>query len=990
MPTTTQLLLSLPLSLIPASALAQSATTTAAPAAQTNAAPDKSSGAATRQQAMDAEDEAQEIVVTGQRPPGSVLGDIPPEITLTPADIRSYGVNNISDLIDQLSPQTGSGRGSGAPVVLLNGRRIGSFAEIRDLPTEAILRAEVLPEEVSLKYGYSADQRVVNIVLRPRFRAKIGQAGGTMATAGGGESVNPELNLVRIDHDKRLSINLRYQDSVAIRESERNVISTGSGRPYDLAGNIGPATFGAGEIDPALSALVGQTVSVVGVPAVAATRAPTLADFAATANRPNATDISDYRTLRGSSEQFSSNVVYAHPAFGRSTLTVNGSLSYTRGDSLNGLPGATLTVPTGDPFSPFANPVALYRYIGNDPLHQRTETLTGHLGLTLNGDRGAWRWQLIGNYDYSQSKTNTQTGLDVSGAQAQLDALDPGFNPFAAIPSSLVGGMLVDRAKSISNTESLQAIVGGPVAKLPAGNITTNIRAGVDLTGFDASSFRAGVAQSGDLSRRDANGQINVDFPLASKRGNFLPFLGTLTANFNAAVHELSDFNTLRTLGYGLFWTPVPQATFIASFTQTDGAPTVQQIGNPMVVTPQVRVFDYLRGTTADVTQIDGGNRSLLANDRHVLKLGLTLKPLTKSDLTIIANYVRTRTTDAIASLPAPTADIEAAFPDRFVRNAAGQLISIDVRPVNFARESDDVVRMGFNFSVPLRSILQRKFEQFIADRRAGKNPPFPFKMPELTEAQRKRLQQMQQRAGNGGQNGQQGGPPGGPALFAGGPPPGGDGAPPPPGAFVERQGGAGGAGGPDGPGGGGGRGAGGPGGGGGFRGGGGGGFGRNSQGRLQVAVYDTWTLKSNVQIRPGMPLIDLLNGGAVGSGGGTSEHQVEVQLGYSNNGLGARLSGNWQSGTFVRGGVGSTTGDLTFSPLTTATLRLFADFGQMPKFIGQSWARGLRATFTVSNITNQRQKVRDENGDTPVRYQPAYLDPLGRTVGLTIRKLWL
>ena len=54
------------------------------------------------------------------------------------------------------------------------------------------------------------------------------------------------------------------------------------------------------------------------------------------------------------------------------------------------------------------------------------------------------------------------------------------------------------------------------------------------------------------------------------------------------------------------------------------------------------------------------------------------------------------------------------------------------------------------------------------------------------------------------------------------------------------------------------------------------------------------------------------------------------------------------------------------------------------------SWGAELRATFTLGNILNARQKVRGENGETPVRYQPAYLDPLGRTVGITIRKLWL
>jgi outer membrane receptor protein involved in Fe transport len=59
-----------------------------------------------------------------------------------------------------------------------------------------------------------------------------------------------------------------------------------------------------------------------------------------------------------------------------------------------------------------------------------------------------------------------------------------------------------------------------------------------------------------------------------------------------------------------------------------------------------------------------------------------------------------------------------------------------------------------------------------------------------------------------------------------------------------------------------------------------------------------------------------------------------------------------------------------------------------MPKFMAKPWARGLRLSFGVNNVLNSRQRVRDENGDTPLRYQPAYLDPLGRTVSISIRKL--
>ena len=100
-----------------------------------------------------------------------MIGDIPPENQLNSRDIRATGATSISELLEAIAPQIGSARGRGgeAPVLLLNGRRISGFRELRDIPPEAIERVDILPEEVALKYGYRADQRVVNFVLRRRF-----------------------------------------------------------------------------------------------------------------------------------------------------------------------------------------------------------------------------------------------------------------------------------------------------------------------------------------------------------------------------------------------------------------------------------------------------------------------------------------------------------------------------------------------------------------------------------------------------------------------------------------------------------------------------------------------------------------------------------------------------------------------------------------------------------------------------------------------------
>src|SRR6185503_4589883 len=149
----------------------------------------------------------------------------------------------------------------------------------------------------------------------------------------------------------------------------------------------------------------------------------------------------------------------------------------------------------------------------------------------------------------------------------------------------------------------------------------------------------------------------------------------------------------------------------------------------------------------------------------------------------------------------------------------------------------------------------------------------------------------------------------------------------------------------------------------------------------------DTLTLTDKVTIGPGLPAIDYLHGDAAGSGGGTPRHRIEAQAGWANNGLGARLSANVRSGTRVDT---ATSGTLRFSPLATFDLRLFANLGERPELVlKHPWLRGSSVRFEVSNLFNARQKVRDESGAVPLNYQPDLIDPLGRTVMISFRKLF-
>jgi outer membrane cobalamin receptor len=166
-----------------------------------------------------------EIVVTAPRLAGQLETDIKAEAELDEAAIASYGVSNVSELLEALAPQTrsGRGRGGGRPIILINGRRIGGFGEVRNLPPEAIAKVEIFPEEVALQYGYSADERVVNMVLKPNFRQVAVEAEGGVPTQGGRFQSEVEGSFLAIGENGRVNVNAGWEQSTMLTENERGL-----------------------------------------------------------------------------------------------------------------------------------------------------------------------------------------------------------------------------------------------------------------------------------------------------------------------------------------------------------------------------------------------------------------------------------------------------------------------------------------------------------------------------------------------------------------------------------------------------------------------------------------------------------------------------------------------------------------------------------------------------------------------------------------------
>jgi hypothetical protein len=804
----------------------------------------------------DAADE-EEIVVVGQKPRGSVVGDIPPENTLTSRDIRATGATSISELLDAVESQVGSARGrsGGRPVLLLNGQRISGFRELRDLPPEAIERMEILPEEVALKYGYAADQRVVNIVLRRRFNSTSAEVRGKGATDGGYVSGQGDATRLIIRDGQRTSLNLHVEGNSPLYENERDIV-------------LQPV--GSDEIDP----------------------------------RP-------YRTLTGARQDIRLSGTVNRTILDNVSATLNGEVERETGKSRFGVPTGTLL--DGD--------TEIVRAFTGDPLTRDTKTESLRLGGALNTQRGKWRLSSTANAEYSRSTTRTDRGFDLTDAQARLNAGDPTFDPFGDL------GPLdeLDRNRSRSNrlSLSLDATANGPLFALPAGDANATFKVGVGRLDQDSRALRNGVETPSDLGRTSGEVSASLDLPITKRTAS----IGRLSANLNAGLTQLSDFGTLTSFGAGLNWSPAARLNLLTSWTREEGAPSLQQLGDPVIETPGVPFFDFTNGQTVLVTTLTGGNPDLHADRRNVFKIGGNWQPFEKTDLRLRAEFVHQTIDRPQASFPAATEALENAFPDRFERDDEGNLVRVDLTPVNFEKSRKDTFRWGFNFTKPLKSkppseaAIASLRQQFAARRAAqGETPP----------------------AGQSAGSAEQG--------------------PPSPDAGAGRGGGG--------------------------RGFGGGRFGGGRQGgRLTFSLTHQINLVDEVTIADGLPKLDYLHGEAVGSTGGRSRHEVQAEAGYYNNGFGARLQGNWRSGTTVD----SSAGDLRFSPYADVDLRLFANLGENFDLVAKHpFFRGSSIRLDIQNVFNNRPKVRDINGMTPLSYQADLLEPVGRTIGITFRKLFI
>ncbi len=586
----------------------------------------------------DAARQAGQIVVVADRIKGQVDAPEKPIQTLGEEEIAALGATSIADLLTAIAPQTGSGRGrggGGGPVMLLNGQRISSFREMRNIPPEAIKKVEILPEEVALRYGFAANQRVVNLILKNHFAAKTFEVEYGGPDRGGSNTSQMQASIFAVNGQKRLNLQAERNHTSILTESERGVLQA-------------PSSV--------------RTILTDPDPAAARTLLP---------DSTNATLNATWSTGFG-------------PKGLDGSLTLNGTVGRADSHSLSGLNTVVLS-------NAGVNSI---RTLG-DPLRRDNSTVTVQGGATLNKQFGNWRFTATIDAGHITSDTRIDRRADpvtLAALTAQAAAGTLALNG----PLPTIGSTGSDRAYSVNDSvSSLLTLVGRPF-HLPAGDVAMAVRAGYAYTGIASDDTRSLIGHS-SLRRNDLSSGINLGLPITSSRENVLGAFGTISLNFSAGIDHLSDFGSVIDWSAGVNWGVTEKLSLSASWLVNEQAPDLGSLGNPQAVSFNVPIFDFTRNETALVTVTSGGNPALRKQKDRDLKLGLNWQIPGISNSNLIVEYFTNNSTNVTASFPVLTPDIEAAFPGRVTRDSAGRLIALDRRPVTFVSEKSSRLRWGVN-----------------------------------------------------------------------------------------------------------------------------------------------------------------------------------------------------------------------------------------------------------------------------------------------------
>ena len=598
----------------------------------------------------------------------------------TPMELLQYiSANNtagnvsLGNIIGSLTfgNQTASLRGLGgsSTLVLVNGKRLGTFAggisgtegvNLAAIPFSAVERVEVLKDGASAIYGSDAIGGVINFIMRQDFKGIEATAYyGSPTRGGGGDQWEAAATLGAGDlsNDRyNAFFSVLYQEQKSLDQRDRDFsrtsylpdigLNTTSGQTFPgfiSTGGIGNPGFP--NCEPSIVVGARCRFDPSRFPGVQSIPETKQWNFFGSARYQINADWQAYVTGLYSKQE-TNVVIQPVPISDQifTTITATGA--------------ADILLPPSSPFYP--HDLASAAGVDGQPLNvryrcvecgNRAWTDTNEAWQTVAGVRGVlWNWDWDASVNYSQNTTKERPTAGIPLYTRILPLLNSGR-------VNLFGPNTPDITQEIQNTafteEAFHAKLygygfdvkgSGDVYKLPAGSLALAL--GAQAFKSNLSQDPNPALQTGDVSHYGGN-----LLPIDHSRTQWavfgemnVPIVRNLEGNIAVRYDHYDDFGSTTNPKASLRWQPVRQLLFRASWGTGFLAPTHYQLFNPQVPgLSQAGLNDPLRcpnpndannpDCATQYTVTFGGNPNLKPEKAEQTTIGFVWEPVPGTSL---------------------------------------------------------------------------------------------------------------------------------------------------------------------------------------------------------------------------------------------------------------------------------------------------------------------------------------------------------------------
>jgi len=655
--------------------------------------------------------------------------------TITREDIQNSGLQTIQDVVRQITASNQGGiapgftngfsasgtavslRGLGAnnTLVLLNGRRMANFgladdghisyADLSQVPFDAVERIEVLKDGASAIYGADAVAGVVNVILRQQFTGVT--ATGTYGanykgdgdqykaaiTAGIGDLTKDKYNaFITFDYQKQENLEANkarsYMGSNDLRGigwwdqrfGDPNTVSVGS--LQGMVRQVNPATGGSpGPYTPLGTLCPGGATSQTGQSAVAPGAYCLYDPKDWTDLIP---EIERFNVFTRGSYNFTPDIQgYAEFSYFQVKTDTRSTPSSVRGSWYNPLnqvnpvlSSNNIFMPVGHPDNPFsAQGFGARTYFGDINIGGRDthyETNTQRYLAGVKGANWGWDWDMAGLY------IRSETDVDRKGF-FQYDRLQQGF-----AGTSPYGYYRVGASSSSLNNPAIYGYLSPTLSySTLSENTIFDIKGSRDIYKLDGGMMALAIGYQ--FMREELNNPgvpgtetgniVGLGYARAvgSRNDNALfaelyaPILKNLELTAAIRYDDYSDFGSTWNPKVGAKWTVIPQLVLRGTYATAFRAPGLAESSVNAGTAGFVTANDPLTGATNVTTLgISAGNPNLKPETSDTWTVGLIWEPVPGLSATL--DYWNIVTKDAISIVDVQAAlNNPAAFPNAVV-----------------------------------------------------------------------------------------------------------------------------------------------------------------------------------------------------------------------------------------------------------------------------------------------------------------------------------